>query len=71
MTLKARKTTQKKRELEELRVNQELILIEENQAEKLVINEDYLRNLFRKEIGVDNDSDDIKARKMDALTEFQ
>jgi len=40
------------------------------QAEKLAINEEYLRNLFKRN-GVDHDTPDQKAKKIEILNEFQ
>jgi len=45
--LKARKRGEKKIEIEEQKIKNQIQLIEEEQADKLGINEEYLRNLFK------------------------
>lgn len=68
--LKARKRGEKKIEIEEQKVKNQIQLIEEEQAEKLAINEEYLRTLFKRN-GTDYDTTDQKAKKIEILNEFQ
>jgi len=68
--LKARKRGEKKIEIEEQKIKNQIQLIEEEQADKLVINEEYLRNLFKRN-GTDQDTPEQKAKKIEILNEFQ
>ena len=68
--LKARKRGEKKIEIEEQKVKNQIQLIEEEQTEKLAINEEYLRTLFKRN-GTDYDTTDQKAKKIEILNEFQ
>lgn len=56
-------------EIEEQKVKNQIGLIEEEQAEKLAINEEYLRSLFKRN-GTSHDTPEQKAKKIEILNEF-
>lgn len=68
--LKARRKNKQSQAMEEQRIKDKIDLIEEEQIAKKEINEEYLRQLFKRSEKSDNETPEEKQQRLDLLNEY-